>query len=159
MSVDLTLVGQIIVFLTMVVLLGKLLYQPLNDAMAARTKKIEEGLAAAEAAKHAQADAQAEVKAKIEEAKQTAQEIVSRAERRALEVSEEAVTKARHDAELIVQSAKEEAEAEAGRVRQGLQKEVASLAILAAEKIIESELDENKHKALIEKVIASGVSA
>jgi len=159
MSVDLTLVGQMIVFLTMVVLLGKLLYQPLNDAMAARTQKIEDGLAAAEAGKNAQADAEAEVKAKIEEAKQTAQEIVSGAERRALEVSEEAVTKARHDAELIIQSAKEEAEAEAGRVRQGLQKEVAGLAILAAEKIVESELDANKHKALIEQVIAGGVSA
>jgi len=159
MSVDLTLVGQIIVFLTMVVLLGKILYQPLNDAMAARTQKIEEGLAAAEAGKSAQAEAEAEVKAQIEEAKQKAQEIVSAAERRALEVSEEAVAKARHDGELIVQSAKEEAEAEAGRVRQGLRKEVAGLAIMAAEKIVESELDANKHKALIEKVIADGVSA
>ncbi len=159
MSVDLTLVGQMVVFLTMVVLLGKLLYQPLNDAMAARTQKIEEGLAAAEAGKNAQADAEAEVKAKINEAKQSAQEIVSGAERRALEVSEEAVAKARHDAELIIQSAKEEAEAEAGRVRQGLQKEVAGLAMMAAEKIVESELDANKHKALIEKVIAGGVSA
>ncbi len=159
MSVDLTLVGQMIVFLTMVILLGKLLYQPLNDAMAARTQKIEEGLAAAEAGKSAQAEAEAEVKAQIEEAKQKAQEIVSAAERRALEVSEEAVAKARHDGELIVQSAKEEAEAEAGRVRQGLRKEVAGLAILAAEKIVESELDANKHKALIEKVIADGVSA
>ena len=159
MSVDLTLVGQMVVFLTMVVLLGKLLYQPLNDAMAARTQKIEEGLAAAEAGKSAQAEAEAEVKAQIEEAKQKAQEIVSAAERRALEVSEEAVAKARHDGELIVQSAREEAEAEAGRVRQGLRKEVAGLAILAAEKIVESELDANKHKALIEQVIADGVSA
>jgi len=159
MSVDLTLVGQMIVFLTMVVLLGKLLYQPLNDAMAARTQKIEEGLAAAEAGKNAQADAEAEVKAKIGEAKQAAQEIVSGAERRALEVSEEAVAKARHDAELIIQSAKEEAEAEAGRLRQGLRKEVAGLAILAAEKIVESELDASKHTALIEKVILDGVSA
>ncbi len=159
MSVDLTLVGQMVVFLTMVVLLGKLLYQPLNDAMAARTQKIEEGLAAAEAGKNAQADAEAEVKAKIEEAKQKAQEIVAGAERRALEVSEEAVNKARHDAELIIQGAKEEAEAEAGRVRLGLQKEVVSLAVLAAEKIVEAELDESKHAALIEKVIAEGVSA
>ncbi len=159
MSVDLTLVGQMVVFLTMVVLLGKLLYQPLNDAMAARTQKIADGLAAAEAGKSAQAEAEAEVKAQIEEAKQKAQEIVSAAERRALEVAEESVAKARHDGELIVQSAKEEAEAEAGRVRLELHKEVASLAILAAEKIVETELDASKHTALIEKVVADGVSA
>jgi len=159
MSVDLTLVGQMIVFLTMVILLGKLLYQPLNDAMAARTQKIADGLAAAEAGKSAQADAEAEVKVQIEEAKQKAQEIVSTAERRALEVAEESVAKARHDGELIVQSAKEEAEAEAGRLRQSLQKEVASLAILAAEKIVDIEIDDAKHAALIESVIAEGVSA
>jgi len=159
MSVDLTLVGQMIVFLTMVVLLGKLLYQPLNDAMAARTQKIADGLAAAEAGKSAKADAEAEVKAQIAKAKQVAQEIVAGAERRAIEVSEEAVAKARHDGELIVQSAKEEAEAEAGRIRQGLRKEVAALAMLAAEKIVESELDAKKHAAMIEKVIADGVSA
>ncbi|MDX8381341.1 MAG: F0F1 ATP synthase subunit B [Ghiorsea sp.] len=159
MSVDLTLVGQMIVFLTMVILLGKLLYQPLNDAMTARTKKIADGLAEAEAGKSALADAEAEAKAQIAEAKQTAQEIVAGAERRALEVSEEAIAKARIDGERIVQSAKEEAEAEAGRLRQGLRKEVAALAILAAEKIVASELDVNKHAAMIETVIAEGVSA
>ncbi|HID36519.1 MAG TPA: F0F1 ATP synthase subunit B, partial [Ghiorsea sp.] len=105
------------------------------------------------------ADAEAEVKVQIEEAKQKAQEIVAAAERRALEVSEEATSKARHDGELIIQSAKEEADAEEGKMRQGLQKEVASLAVLAAEKIVEAELDANKHSALIEKVIADGVSA
>ncbi len=159
MSLDLTFVGQIIVFLTMVFLLTKLLYQPLNDAMAARTQKIEDGLAAAEAGKNAQADAEAEVKVQIDGAKQKAQEIVAAAERRALEVAEEAVAKARHDSELIIQSAKEEAEAEEGRLRQTLQQEVASLAVMAAEKIVEVELDANKHAALIEKVIAEGVSA
>jgi F-type H+-transporting ATPase subunit b len=159
MSLDLTFIGQIIVFLSMVILLTKLLYTPLNDAMAARTQKIADGLAAAEAGKNAQADAEAEAKVQIDEAKQKAQEIVSAAERRALEVSEEAVTKARHDSELIVQSAKEEAEAEAGRLRQTLQLEVAGLAIMAAEKIVDAELDANKHAALIEKVIAEGVSA
>jgi len=159
MSLDLTFVGQIIVFLTMVILLSKLLYQPLNDAMAARTQKIEDGLAAAEAGKNAQADAEAEVKVQIDGAKQKAQEIVAAAERRALEVSEEAVTKARHDSDLIVQSAKEEAAAEAGRLRQSLQQEVAGLAVMAAEKIVAVELDASKHSALIDQVIADGVSA
>ena len=159
MSLDLTFIGQIVVFITMVILLTKLLYTPLNDAMAARTQKIADGLAAAEAGKNAQADAEAEAKVQIEQAKQKAQEIVAAAERRALEVSEEAVTKARHDSELIVQSAREEAEAEAGRLRQSLQLEVATLAVMAAEKIVEAELDAKKHQALIEGVIAQGVSA
>ncbi|MDX8384503.1 MAG: F0F1 ATP synthase subunit B [Ghiorsea sp.] len=159
MSIDLTFIGQIIVFLTMVLLLSKLLYTPLNEAMAARTQKIEDGLAAAEAGKNAQADAEAAVKVQIEEAKQKAQEIVASADRRALEVAEEAVAKARHDSDLIIQSAKEEAEAEAGRLRQSLQQEVASLAIMAAEKIVAVELDASKHAALIDQVIADGVAA
>ncbi|OIQ00599.1 MAG: ATP synthase F0 subunit B [Zetaproteobacteria bacterium CG2_30_46_52] len=159
MSLDLTFIGQIVVFLTMVILLTKLLYTPLNDAMAARTQRIADGLAAAEAGKNAQADAEAEAKVQIEKAKQTAQEIVAAAERRALAVSEESIAKARHDSEMIVQSAREEAEAEAGRLRQTLRQEVATLAVMAAEKIVEAELDAKKHAALIEKVIGDGVAA
>jgi len=159
MSLDLTLIAQIVIFLTMVFLLSKLLYQPLNDAMEARTSKIADGLAAAEAGQNAQAEAEAEVKSQLDAAKQRASEIVSAAERRALEVAEEATNKARQESALIIQSAQDEAAAEEQRLRQGLQKEVAGLAMLAAERIVESELDAAKHDALIQKVIRQGVTA
>ncbi|MDQ6963247.1 MAG: F0F1 ATP synthase subunit B [Mariprofundaceae bacterium] len=159
MSLDLTLIAQMVIFITMVILMSKLLYQPLNDAMESRTTKIADGLAAAEAGQNAQAEAEAEVKVQLDAAKQRAVEIVAAAERRALEVAEEATNKARQESALIVQNAQDEAAGEEQRLRQALQQEVASLAMLAAERIVESELDASKHNALIQKVIDQGVAA
>jgi len=156
MSIDLTFIGQIVVFLTMVYLLKKNLYGPLNDAMEARTKKIADGLAAADAGKEAKAKAEAEINNQLKEARSKAQEIVSAAEKRAAEVSEEAVTKARTDAQQIVETARGEVEAEANRARQELRKEVAAIAMLAAERVIDEELDAKRHAKLIDNVVSEG---
>jgi len=156
MSIDLTFIGQIIVFLTMVFLLKKYLYGPLNDAMEARTKKIAEGLAAADAGKDAKAKAAVEIDAQLKDARAKAQEIVAGAEKRAAELSEEAVVKARTDAQQIVEAARGEVEAEANRARQALRKEVASIAMMAAERVLDEELDAKRHAKLIDSVVSEG---
>ncbi|MDT8376173.1 MAG: F0F1 ATP synthase subunit B [Mariprofundaceae bacterium] len=156
MSIDLTFIGQIVVFLTMVFLLKKYLYGPLNDAMEARTKKIAEGLAAADAGKEAKARAAAEIEAQLKDARGKAQAIVASAEKRAAEVGEEAVNKARAESQLIVQAAREEVESEANRARQMLRKEVADIAMLAAERVLDAELDAKRHAKLIDGVVSKG---
>jgi len=159
MSIDLTLVGQFIVFITMLLLLKKMLYVPLNDAMEARTKKIEDGLAAADAGLEAKAKADAEAAAQIDEAKAKAQEIIAAADKRAAEVKEEAVQKARLEAAGIVDAGKEELSAEVNRAQQALREEVADIAILAAERIVGEELDAKKHAKLIDSVVEQGFNA
>jgi len=159
MSIDLTLVGQFIVFITMLLLLKKWLYAPLNDAMAARTKKIEDGLAAADAGLEAKAKADAQAAEDIAAAKLKAQEIISAAEKRAAEVKEESVVKARHEAAMIVDAGKEEVLAEMTRAKQTLREDVASIAMMAAEKIIDVELDAKRHAALIDSVVKQGFNA
>jgi len=159
MSIDLTLVGQFIVFITMLLLLKKMLYVPLNDAMEARTKKIEDGLAAADAGLEAKAKADAEAKAQMDAAKSTAQEIIAAAEKRAAEVKEEASQKARVEASAIIDAGKEELSAEMARARQSLREEVASIAMLAAERIVNDELDAKRHAKLIDSVVEEGFKA
>lgn len=156
MSLDLTFIGQIVVFLTMVILLWKNLYGPLTAAMEARSKKIAEGLAAADAGKEARAKAEAEIKEQLKEARAKASEIIASAEKRAAEISEESVTKARNDAQQIVETARGEVEAEANRARQALRKEVASIAMMAAERVIDEELDAKRHAKLIDSVVSEG---
>jgi len=159
MSIDLTLVGQFIVFITMLLLLKKMLYVPLNDAMEARTKKIEDGLAAADAGLEAKAKADADAAVQIEAAKVKAQEIIAAADKRAAEVKEEAVQKARAEAEGIMDAGKEELAAEVSRAEQALREEVAEIAILAAERIVGEELDAKKHAKLIDSVVKQGFNA
>jgi len=159
MSIDLTFIAQIIVFFLLVRVLWKLLYAPLNDAMEARNKKIEAGLAAAEAGVEAQAKAEAVVATQLDEAKNKAHEIISAAEKRASDINEEALAKSRHEAEQILDSAREEVGAELERARQALRQEVGTIAMLAAEKVIEAELDAKRHAKMIDAIVEEGLGA
>ena len=156
MSIDLTFIGQIVVFLTLLFLLKKYLYGPLSELMEQRSAKIAEGLAAADAGKEARARAEAEVAEQLKEARGKAQEILTAAEKRAAEIEEEITNKARGEAAQIVESAREEMQAEVNRARQVLRQEVAGLAIAAAERVLEAELDAKRHVKIVDEVIAQG---
>ncbi len=156
MSIDLTFIGQIVIFLTLVYLMRKHLHGPISELMEARSKKIAEGLAAADAGKEAKAIAQLEIAEQMKEARARASEIVTAAEKRAAEVGEEAVVKAREEAQQIVDGARDEVHAELSRARQTLRSEVADIAMLAAERVIESELDASRHAKLLEGIVSKG---
>lgn len=154
MSIDLTFIGQIVVFLVFLGLMKKYLYGPLSDLMEQRSTKIAEGLASADAGKEAKAKAKVEIAKQLKEARSKAQEILTAAERRAAEIEEEMTAKARNDAQQIVDAAREEVEAEVNKARQTLRKEVADLAMSAAERVLDVELDGKRHAKLIDTVIS-----
>ncbi|MDQ6986318.1 MAG: F0F1 ATP synthase subunit B [Mariprofundaceae bacterium] len=156
MSIDLTFIGQIVVFLTLLALLKKLLYGPLNELMEKRSAKIAEGLAAADAGKEAKAKADAEIVEQLKQARSSAQDILNAAEKRAAEIQEDITNKARNEARQLLEAAHEEMEAEVNRARQSLRQEVAGLAIAAAERVIDAELDAKRHTKLINDVVAQG---
>ena len=156
MSLDLTFIGQIVIFLTLVFLMRKYLYGPMIDLMDARSQKIADGLAAADAGNEAKAKAEAEIGEQIKEARTKAVEIIASAEKRSAEINEEAVVKARVEAQLIVDAARDEVNSELNRARQTLRAEVAGIAMLAAERVVESELDASRHATLVEGIVNSG---
>jgi len=156
MSLDLTFIGQIVIFLTLVFLMKKYLYGPMAELMEARSQKIADGLAAADAGNEAKAKAEAEIAEQLKEARTKASEIIASAEKRSAEMNEEAVVKARDEAQQIVDSARDEVNAELNRARQTLRAEVADIAMLAAERVVESELDASRHAALVEGIVSNG---
>ena len=156
MSIDLTFIGQIVVFLALVYLMRKHLFGPMSELMAARAQKIADGLAAADAGTQARAIAEAEIAEQMKEARVKASEILASAEKRAAEINEEALLKARTEGEGIVDAAREEISAELGRARQALREEVADIAMLAAERVVETELDAKRHAELIDGIVSTG---
>jgi len=138
-------------------LMKKYLYGPLSDLMEQRSTKIAEGLAAADAGKEARTKAEEEIAEQLKEARGKAQEILTAAEKRAAEVEEEITTKARGDAQQIVAAAREEVGAEVHKARQALRNEVADLAMLAAERVLDAELDGKRHAKLIDTVISKEI--
>jgi F-type H+-transporting ATPase subunit b len=133
---------------------NKMLWGPMNDLLTARQKRIADGLAAGEKGKHELELAEKAAKEKLLAAKGQATEILALAEKRATEIVEEAKDDARSEGQRLLVAAQAEIEQEANRAREKLRGQVASLAAIAAGKILACEIDENKHADLLKDLVA-----
>ena len=150
MNINLTLFGQMIAFAVFVWFAMKYVWPPIVAALAERKAKIAEGLAAAERGHKEKELGQKRAKELMLEAKQQGAEIVNQAQKRAGEIIEEAKSDARTEGERLVTAAKAEIERETNRAREELRAKVADLAVVAAGKILEKEIDAKAHKALVD---------
>jgi F-type H+-transporting ATPase subunit b len=128
----------------------KFVWPPIVTALAERKTKIAEGLAAAERGHQEQQLGQQRAKELMVDAKKHAADIVSQAQKRAAEIVEEAKEAARAEGERLVTAAKAEIDQETNRAREVLREKVAELALAAATKILNKEIDAGAHKALVE---------
>jgi F-type H+-transporting ATPase subunit b len=128
-------------------------------AIETRQKKIAEGLAAASKGEKDLDEAKVKAQEIIREARDKAVQIVDQASKRAAEIVEAAKITAVAEGQRIVTSAREEIALDTTRAREGLRKQVASLAIQGASRLLEREIDPRTHAALLDKLeleIASG---
>ncbi|HVT32287.1 MAG TPA: F0F1 ATP synthase subunit B [Rhodanobacteraceae bacterium] len=154
MTINATLIAQMLVFLILIWFTMKYIWPPLMTAMDERARRISEGLSAAEKARKDLADADARVADEIRKARTEATSIIDKAHQQANQIIE----KARQDA--IVEATRQKAtaaadiESMAHRAREELRSQVASLAVSGAEKILKREIDANAHKALLDQLVA-----
>lgn len=154
MNINATLIGQFITFFVFVWFVMKFIWPPLIGVLNERKKTIADGLAAAERGKNQQVLAEQNAAKAIHEAKQQAAEILTRAEKRAGEIIEEAKDAARSEGERIKAAANAEIEQEISRAREQLRAQVVSLAVAGAGKVIQRELDDKSHDALLHDLVA-----
>ena len=154
MSLNATLIAQLIVFLILVWFTMKFIWPPIVQAMDERAKRIEDGLSTADRARKELAAADARAADEIKQARTEAATIIERANQQAGQI----VDKARTDA--LAEAAKQKATAQADidnmahRARAELRGQVASLAVAGAEKILGREINADTHKALIDQLVA-----
>ncbi len=153
LTINGTLIAQLLVFLAMLLILSLVAWGPLVKMLEARRARIQEGIEATERAKRDRETAQEEYRAKLDEARQEAQKMVDQAQRMGESLRQELEQKAREQAAQIVAQAKKEIEQERERAVQGLRAEVADLAVMAAGRIIGETLDPAKHRKLIDQAI------
>jgi F-type H+-transporting ATPase subunit b len=151
-SINATLIGQMITFALLVWFTMKYVWPPLMQALEERKKKIADGLASAEKGKHEMELAEKRATALLREAKDQAADIVNLAQKRASEVVEESKQSAKDEGERIVAAAKAEIERELQQAKEGLRQQVAVLAISAAEQILQKEVDQKKHREIIDNL-------
>ena len=154
MTINATLIAQMIVFLILIWFTMKFIWPPLTRAMDDRAKRIAEGLSAAERARKELADADARVADEIRKARVEAMAIIDKAHQQANQIIEKAKQDAIVEATRQKATAAADIESMAHRAREELRGQVASLAVSGAEKILKREIDANAHKALLDQLVA-----
>ena len=154
MNMNATLIGQALAFIVFIGFCMKYVWPPIMQALEERTKKIADGLAAAERGRHEQELAEKRAQQVIHEAKEQASEIVSQAQRRGNEIVDESKDNARVEGERILTSAKTEIEQEANRAKDELRGQVGSVAMAGAAKILGREIDAKAHTDLLEELVS-----
>ena len=153
MNLNLTLLGQAISFAIFVIFCMKYVWPPIMGALRERQAKIAESLAAAEQGEQRREEAEAEIATMLQDAKAQAAEIVAAAQKRANEMVEDSKATARTEGERMIASAKAEIEQEAVGAREALRKQVGSIAIDGARKILGSEVNPDAHAKVIDDLV------
>jgi F-type H+-transporting ATPase subunit b len=151
-NINATLIGQMITFALLVWFTMKYVWPPLIQALEERKKKIADGLAAAEKGRHEMELAEKRATAVLREAKEHAADIVGLAQKRANELVDESKEAAKLEGERIVTAARAEIDRQVEQVKEELRQQVSALAISAAEKILRQEVDQNKHREILDNL-------
>ncbi|ALT00163.1 F0F1 ATP synthase subunit B [Lacimicrobium alkaliphilum] len=154
MNLNATLIGELIAFAVFVLFCMKFVWPPLMSAIEERQKKIADGLAASERADKDLQIAQEKAKEHLKEAKHQAADIIEQAKKRAAEIVESETQRANQEREKIVAGGQAEVEAERNRVKEELRQQVATLAIVGAERILARQIDAAAQSDIVEKLVA-----
>jgi F-type H+-transporting ATPase subunit b len=153
-SINATLLAQILVFGILIWFTMKFLWPPLMEAMETRAKHIADGLAAAERARSELKDADAKVAEEIKQARVQASQIIDAAQQQANQILDKARADAVQEIGRHKAMAEEEIASMAERAREQLRDQVGMLAVKGAEKIVEREIDASAHKQLLDQLAA-----
>ncbi len=159
MDIAVTLVIQGVAFFAVVLIVMRFGWPHIIGAIEERRKKIAEGLAAGTRAQKDLDDAKVRAQEIIREARDKAVQIVDQASKRSAEIIEEAKSTAIAEGQRLVTQAHEEIALDTTRAREGLRKQVASLAVQGASHLLEREIDPKTHADLLDKLeleIANG---
>ena len=153
MNLNATLLGELIAFVVFVWFCMKFVWPPLNGAIEARQKKIEDGLAASDKAEKDLELARKKATEQLKEAKAQAADIIEQAKKRATKIVDEETARGREERENIIAQGHSEVEAERNRAKEELRKQVAVLAVIGAERILGREINEAAHSDIVAKLV------
>ncbi|WP_042278007.1 F0F1 ATP synthase subunit B [[Clostridium] dakarense] len=152
-GVSYELLFQLINTFLVFMLLKKLLFKPVLGIIEAREKDIQENLAHGERTKNEGISLKKEYEEKISSAKNEGQEIIKQATLRAEQKESEIISTAKQEAQSLREKASKDVAQERQKVMNEIKNDISDIALLAASKVIEKDLDKSKHEELINNFI------
>lgn len=149
------LIWTFITFALLLWILKKIAWKPLLSALENRENKIRDDLQRAEDARTGAESILAEHKALVQNSEIEARKIIDEAKSTADQVKQGIIDTANEQARQMTAQAKAEIQREKDTALSQLREEVADLAIRAAGKILGEELDENRHRKMVNDFIGN----
>ncbi|WP_445620350.1 F0F1 ATP synthase subunit B [Kushneria sp. Sum13] len=152
MNINMTLIGQMIAFAIFVWFCMKYVWPPITQALTERQQRIQEGLEEADRARAELHKANEQAEETLRESREEAARMLDKTRSRANQMIEEARTDARAEGERMIANARSEIDSEIQQAKSELRAQVAALAIQGAERILESSIDEKKHREMVDRL-------
>jgi F-type H+-transporting ATPase subunit b len=147
------MIWTLIAFVITMLLLKRLAFPRISEALDKRQRAIEEAIDTAERTQREAQHLLAEYRERLREARAQADEIIARA-RKAAEVHQREATEAAHaKREELMEQARRDIEAETRRAIQEIRREVADLTIMATEKVTRKVLTDDDQRRLVEEAL------
>ncbi len=140
-------------FFILLALLYKFAYNPINAMLEERSNTIESSLKHAEEVKIEVEQMRKETQSNLAESRKEAQEIVARATKAADDAKNEIINKAKEDAANIKDKATAEIQAATEQAKVELKDTAATLALLAAEKVLNRAITDDDHKNMVKEFV------
>jgi len=154
MDFNLTLIGQSISMIVFVWITMKWIWPIIMRKIDERQKLIADGIAAGEKGQKELAEARHGSEAILADARQKAVQVTDLAHKRGNDLINEAKNTALAEGQRIVSQARGEIANEQNRARDGLRKEVSTLALAGAAKLLGREVDAKAHAQLLDELAA-----
>ena len=148
------LIWQCLAFGLLIFLLQKFAYSPIVKMLDERATRISDSIQQAEQIKADNAAASKRAQEVIAEAQQTTREMLAQAQQQSQRTISAAQAEAREQREKLLRDAHAQIETDTARAKEELQREVASLAIMAASKVVGKSLDTDDHYRLVDEALA-----
>ncbi|MDD2585157.1 MAG: F0F1 ATP synthase subunit B [Syntrophomonadaceae bacterium] len=140
-------------FFILLALLYKFAYNPINAMLEQRTATIEGSLKHAEEVKVEVEQMRKETQANLADSRKEAQDIVGRATKAAEDAKTEIIAKAEENAKNMKNKATAEIQAATEQAKIELKDTAATLAIMAAEKVLNRAITEDDHKKMVKEFV------
>jgi F-type H+-transporting ATPase subunit b len=148
------MVWTLLLFVISMVVLARLAFPRITQALDRRQRAIEDAIEAADRTRHEADDLLAEYRARLQEARQQAEQIIDRARKAGEAHERESEEEAQQRREELMERARRDIESETRRAIQEIRSEVADLTVMATEKVTRKVLTPEDQRRLLDEALS-----
>jgi F-type H+-transporting ATPase subunit b len=148
------MIWTLIAFGITLLILRRLAYPRISEALDKRRRAIEESIDSAERTRVEADRLLQEYRERLREAREQADDILARARKASDKVADQAKVEANKKREELMEQTRRDIEQETRRAIEQIRREVADLTVMATEKVTRKSLDDEDHRRLIDEALS-----